>query len=196
MKLNPGLWGWTAAHPGWKPGQGWDEQVWSYFVETETATALVDPLLPRDDADSCLETLDREIERAGRPVQILLTCSHHRRSADELAARYDASIWDGDGELPAGVGTFRVEHPTPVERPLWFAEQRALAFGDALTLHHGDLRVWWDVRWPDGKAWYDEHLLPSLRPLAELPVEHVLLGHGGLVPGPELAAALERPPYS
>ncbi len=110
--------------------------------------------------------------------------------------RYDGGIWDGEGALPAGVRTFRVKHPKPVERPLWLESQRTLVFGDALTTRSGELRVWWDRRWPEGESWYHDHLVPSLRPLAELPVERVLVGHGDPAAGAELAAALERPPYS
>jgi hypothetical protein len=196
-ELAPGLWGWTAPHPAWKPDKGWDEDVWCWYVELEGATALVDPLVPLDDAERFWRHLDADVARRALPVHILLTAAHHRRSSDEVAARYDATIWDGDGALPAGVRTFRVEHPQPVERPLWFASHRALALGDTLKIDHGELRVWWDVRWPTGREWYDERLLPSLRPLAELPVEHVLIGHGPPVVGDgaaELRAALQRPP--
>lgn len=196
QELAPGLWRWTAPHPAWEPGKRWDEDVSCYYVETDSATVLVDPLVPRDDEQRFLQHLDGDAERRALPVRILLTAAHHRRSADLLAQRYDAVIWDGEGSLPAGVQTFRVEHPKPVERPLWLESHRALAFGDALTTRSGELRVWWDLRWPDGEEWYRERLLPSLRALAELPVEHVLVGHGPPVPGAELAAALERPPYS
>lgn len=158
---------------------------------------LVDPQLPaEDDRERFFEALDLDVSRRGVPVAVLLTCSHHRRSADELAARYDATVWDGDGELPAGVRTFRVEHPQPVERPLWLEPLRTLVFGDALTSLPGELRVWWDVRWPDGREWYDEKLLPSLRPLADLPAEHVIVGHGPPVAGEELGRALDREPHS
>jgi hypothetical protein len=195
-QLAPGLWGWSARHPGWRPGARWDEAVWCYHAEADQATLLIDPLLPPDDRDDLLGRLDAEVERRALPVRILLTASHHRRSADELAARYDAEIWDGEGALPQGVDTFRVEHPRPVERPFWLSGHRALAFGDALQIVDGELRVWWDVRWAEGEAWYYERLLPSLRALLALPVEHVLVGHGGPAPGAELAAALERPPCS
>ena len=195
VEVAPGLWGWTAPHPEWQPGQGWDEHVWCWYAELDGATLVIDPLVPRDDA-RFWQHLDADVERRARPVHVLLTAAHHRRSADEIAARYDAAIWDGEGELPEGVRTFPVEHPKPVERPLWIEQHAALAFADSLAVHAGELRVWWDVRWPDGESWYRERLLPSLRPLAELPIEHLLVGHGGRVPGSELAAALARPPFS
>ena len=199
-ELAPGLWGWTAPHPEWKPGQGWDEDVWCWYVELDGATALVDPLVPGDEAERFWRHLDADVERRARPVHVLLTASQHRRSADEIAARYEAPIWDGHGALPAGVRTFRVDHPQPVERPLWLEEYRALVFGDALLTVQGELRVWWDDRWwPDAEGWYAERLLPSLRALGELPVEHVLVGHGPPIVGngaAELRAALDRPAYA
>ncbi len=195
-ELDSGLWGWTAPHPSWKPGEGWDEDVWCWYVELDDATVLVDPLVPRDDAERFWRHLDADVERRSLPVHVLLTAPHHRRSADEIGARFGARVYDVEDELPPGVETFLVDHPQRVEKPLWFEAHRALAFGDALTIHDGELRVWWDVRWPKGDAWYRGHLLPSLAPLAELPVEHLLVGHGGPLPGSELRAALARPPYS
>jgi hypothetical protein len=166
------------------------------YAELPETTVLVDPLVPADEGERFYRALDKDVERRGLPVAVLLTAPHHRRSADEVAARYGAVVWDGNGELPAGVETFAVAHPKPVERPLWLAPLRALVFGDALTTAGGELQVWWDGRWAVDEAWYRDRLLPSLRPLAELPVEHVLVGHGPPVAGGELARALERPPFA
>ena len=194
-ELAPGLRVWTAPHPDWRAGGQWSEEVWCTYAELSDATLLIDPLLPRDEKEF-LRRLDADVERRSAPVRILLTATHHRRSADLLAARYDAEIWNGDGPLPARVETFSVEHPKPVERPLWLSRYRALVFGDALTVVDGELRTWWDARWAEGEVWYRERLLPSLRRLLELPVERVLVGHGPPSPGSELAAALARPPYT
>lgn len=193
-ELAPGLRVWTATHPSWRPGRSWDADVWCTYAETEEATLLVDPLVPSKDP-AVLRRLDKRVERREQPVRILLTASQHRRSADDLARRYDSQIWDGEGPLPADVRTFAVEHPKPVERPLWLEPHRALVFGDALTVVAGQLRVWSDLRW-DEQGWYESRLLPSLEPMCELPVEHVLVGHGPPSPGQELEAALARPPYS
>lgn len=195
-ELARGLWGWSAPHPGWEPGDGWDEDVWCWYVELDAATVLVDPLVPRDEAERFWRHLDADVARRALPVAIVLTARQHRRSADEVAARYGTRVCGVEDELPPGIETFELDHPQRVERPLWFPSHRALAFGDSLAVHGGALRVWWDVRWPEGDAWYREHLLPSLQPLAELQVEHVLAGHGGPLPGAELSTALARPPYS
>ncbi len=197
-ELRPGLWTWTAPHPAWQPGQGWAEDVRCVYAETDDATLLIDPLVPADDGERFWTHLDADVERRGVPVVVLLTASHHRRSADEIAGRYGAAVWDGEGALPPGVKTFRVEHPQPVERPLWLEAHRTLVFGDALTTLPGELRVWWDVRWAEGREWYAERLVPSLRSLLALPVENVLVGHGSPVVGngaAALRAALERPPW-
>ena len=192
------MWGWTARHPDWQADQGWDEDVWCWYAETDEATLLIDPLVPSDEEARFWQGLDADVERRGVPVHVLLTAPHHRRSSDRVAERYGGRIWDGDGPLPPRVRTFTVEHPQPVERPLWLEPHRALAFGDALTTLPRELPVWRDLRWPDREAWYHERLIPSLRPLLELPVEHVLVGHGPPIVGggvAELRAALERRPH-
>ena len=81
--LRPGLWRWTAPHPDWlpekdKPG-GWAEYVGCvYFEPAENkrdAVVLIDPLAPpagTPDAERFWRALDRDVERAGVPVAILL----------------------------------------------------------------------------------------------------------------------------
>ena len=75
------------------------------------------------------------------------------------------------------------------ETPLWLPEQRALVFADALTERDGELRVW-------ATPWHEERVLPALRALLELRVEHVIVSHGE--PVHDRAAferALELPPW-
>jgi glyoxylase-like metal-dependent hydrolase (beta-lactamase superfamily II) len=76
----------------------------------------------------------------------------------------------------------RNEHETP----LYLSEQRALVFADGLTAPDGVLRVWNTPR-------HRERVLPALRALLELPVEHVLVSHGEPVHSrATFEAALER----
>ena len=67
---------------------------------------LVDPLVPAGEEDEFFRYLDADVERRGLPVVILLTAEWHRRSADELARRYDARI---GGALPEGVEEIPIE---------------------------------------------------------------------------------------
>jgi len=175
-------------------------------------TLLIDPLV-LDDAG--WEALDGVVE--GR-VETLITIPYHTRSAEAASARYGGAIWGhpaaakrladrsrlraiAPGEpLPAGVTAHRIGRPARYETPLFVPEVRALAFGDAVVgTPDGALGVWLD-RPPTGsrKAWYEERLLPTLRPLAELDVESVLVTHGPpVVRGGQaaLADAFDGPPF-
>ncbi len=51
---------------------------------------------------------------------------------------------------------------------------------------------------PKRKAWWDERFLPTLRPLAELDIERVLVTHGQPVlkgGAKALARAFDQPPW-
>jgi hypothetical protein len=208
-ELAPGLWWWTARHPDWSPGQSWDPTVRCFYVETDDATLVVDPLVPGDERDRFWTALDRDVERRGLPVAVLLTQAAHARSAGDVAARYGADVYGHEGargkvggaafhalhagdEVPGGrVLEFAQERGSGT--PLYFPARAALAIGDVFISRPGGLHVWWG-HGADDDAWYHERLLPSLRAWLELPVEHVLVAHGDLVEPSELAAALERPP--
>ena len=185
-ELAPGLWRWTAVHPAWKPGEDWEPEVACFYAETDAATVLIDPLAPaNEDAERFWAHLDEDIERHGRPVAILLTGEWHRRSADVVAARYNAPVHIGGRSLPDGV-----EAPVAVEgggdQPYWLPGRGALAVGDAVISVGGVLRLWGAAERPEAvQSWL------------ELPAEHVLVAHGDHVPGGRaaLAAALEREPY-
>ena len=81
--------------------------------------------------------------------------------------------------------------------PLWLPSHNALAVGDALISVAGELRVWWVFQGEDDERDFRERWLPFLRAWLDLPVEHVLVGHGDHVAGGReaLAAAFEREPY-
>jgi glyoxylase-like metal-dependent hydrolase (beta-lactamase superfamily II) len=65
-----------------------------------------------------------------------------------------------------------------------------LVFADALTERDGELRVW-------ATPWHQERVLPALRELLELPVEHVIVSHGEpLHDRRAFERALELPPFS
>jgi hypothetical protein len=176
-ELATGLWYWTGLHPGWTPGdagpEGWDQEVGCYFFETPDAVCLFDPLVPMEDRDRFFEALDRDVERAGQPVRVLLTVDAHRRSGAELADRYGASappLPPARPELPAGV---EIAAETAGEFVFWLPQHRALVAGDLILGRAHGLEV--------PRAWlgkrYDE-AVEALRPLLELPVDRVLVTHG------------------
>ena len=85
-QLTDGLWRWTADTFG------------CVYYEAPEAVVLIDPLLPADEEEKFLEYLDRDVERLGLPVSILLTDPREERSAERLRERYRA-----DDRLPATV---------------------------------------------------------------------------------------------
>jgi len=168
-QLAPGLWRWTAPHPDWKEGDGWDQEVGCVYYEAPGATVLIDPLVPPE-RERFFEALDRDVERRGQPVSILLTCKWHERSTGELTERYGA----GDAP-PAGVEAFLVL-PEIEETLWWLPEQRTLVAGDVLLGAPDGLSVC-----PD--SWLEADASPAaihaaLRALLDLPVERVLVSHG------------------
>jgi hypothetical protein len=182
QELAPGLWRWTARHPAWVEGDDWEPDVACFYAETSAATLLVDPLVPEEERERFLRHLDADVGRRGLPVAIGLTGEWHRRSSEELAARYGASVHVGPGNAPPGAEA-RAAGPDPA---LWVPELRALAVGDGLISVGGELRLWGARKHPD-----------EVRALLELPVDHVLVAHGDHLPGGRalIEAALEAAPY-
>jgi glyoxylase-like metal-dependent hydrolase (beta-lactamase superfamily II) len=175
-RIDEGLWHWTAPRPGWKPSDDWEQDVGCVYWEADDAVVLVDPLVPTDDADRArfLDALDRDVERVGLPVVILLTCGWHGRSSGELATRYGARVVEPPvtGDLPGGAASISV----PEEAVYWLPAARALVPGDTLLGSEDGLSLC-------PAAWFDDRggldlLVRELGRLLELPVERVLTTHG------------------
>jgi glyoxylase-like metal-dependent hydrolase (beta-lactamase superfamily II) len=207
-----GLWRWTTPHPDWTPAtledDGWDRDVACVYYEAADAVVLVDPLVPAEggERERFLRALDRDVERAGRPVALVVTIFWHERSAGELARRYDgATVWahrpaverlslevthpfvPGD-RLPGGIEAIDAHRRGEVL--LWLPEHGALVAGDVLLGDgSGGVRVCPDDWLPDDVS--RAELRERLRPLLELPVERVLVAHGEPVLA-DGAAALAR----
>jgi glyoxylase-like metal-dependent hydrolase (beta-lactamase superfamily II) len=190
-RVGKGLWRWTAPHPEWKEGDDWDRDVGCVYWESEGTIVLVDPLVPLEEAerDRFLAALDRDVERVGSPVAVLLTCSWHSRSVDELAERYDARVHlaFGRDSLPDGVTA--VEAPTAEEVLYWLEGARAIVPGDVLIGTAEGLSLC-PESWLEGRGGLPE-LVCDLAPLLDLPAERVLTSHGPPVVA-DGRAALER----
>src|SRR5262249_53376805 len=118
VRIAEGLWRWTAEHPNWENWPGREREareVGCVYYEAADATVLVDPLVPAGEEDDFCRYLDADVERRGLPVVVLITPDWHRRSTNDLAARYDARI---GGALPEGVE----------ERPIEGADERQVAY--------------------------------------------------------------------
>jgi len=167
-EIAPGLWRWTAPHPDWKPGDDWEQEVGCVYYEAAAATVLIDPLVPPE-RDRFFEALDRDVERRGLPLAVLLTVPWHERSAAELVERYAAG-----NEAPAGVEPFAV--PELDETLWWLPAHAALVAGDALVGSAGTIEVCPDS-WLDDRSSHDS-IRAVLAPLLELPLERILPSHG------------------
>ena len=194
-ELRPGLWRWTAAHPEWEHAEHWGPEVGSVYAELPDALVMVDPLVPQDEEDRFWEALDRDVERVGKPVHVLLTVHWHERSVAAVLDRYKATLWrpEEKGTLPAGVHAEVVKGSDWVEALFFLEPHRALIAGDLLIGKAGggiELPVGW---FPKGEQdWAEQELKPELRKrLAELPIELVVVSHGEPVLE-DGAAELER----
>ena len=91
-EIGTGLWYWTGRHPAWTAADGgpdgWAQEVGCVYYEGPDAVVLFDPLVPMEDPVRFYEALERDVERAGKPVRVLLTVDAHARSSQELAERY------------------------------------------------------------------------------------------------------------
>src|SRR5262245_430505 len=138
LEIAAGLWRWTGLHPAWTPADGgpggWDQEVGSYYYEAPGGIVLFDPLVPMEDRDRFFAALDRDVERVGGPVRVLLTVEDHRRSSAELAERYDGSVAD----VPDGV---EVPLERWDERVYWIPQHSALVFGDLVLRREAGLEV-------------------------------------------------------
>jgi hypothetical protein len=221
-ELAPGIHRWTAPHPEWRPRA---EEVESYALVAGEALLLVDPLLPAD-ADERRSPLLAALEllvAAATRVELLVTVPYHTRSTEALYDRYapelPTRIWGHAlvrkrlrQETPLEVvpmgaaGTaapiaggaaeaYTVGRPRRSEHPVYVPELRAAVFGDAVVGAQGGLRFWYLSSTDD--AWYRDVFGPTLAPLAERPLEHVLVTHGPPVIGDgrrQLVACLAEPP--
>jgi hypothetical protein len=173
QEIAPGLRRWTSWH------DHWEEDVGSVAVDTSDGLVLIDPLDPSTDLSS--------------PKNVLFTVYWHARGAGGLRARFWApsrsrrplqnrgvEAADAAGSLPGGIVAFPTARAA--EAVYWLPEHRAVVVGDVLLGAGAKPRATDDPlrlcpeRWL-GKATHED-LRTSLRPLLDLPVEHVLVSHG------------------
>jgi glyoxylase-like metal-dependent hydrolase (beta-lactamase superfamily II) len=185
-EIAPGLWRWTTYYPEW------DDVVGCLYYEADDAIVLVDPLVPEDEPERFWQALDRDVERAGLPVHVLITVHWHARSSGEVAERYGGRLWAfrkaralverragapsdlyalGD-VLPGGIEARASGRSN--EALLWVPRHRALVAGDVLL--GGPLRICPASWLPHGTG--QDAVQAALRPLLELPVECILVSHG------------------
>jgi glyoxylase-like metal-dependent hydrolase (beta-lactamase superfamily II) len=189
LEIADGLWRWTAWHEEWK------QDVGCVYAETEGGVVLIDPLVPPEEPERFWRALDRDVKRAGGEVHVLITIFWHVRSAVEILARYKARLWapsraraaierrahgvtdvfrPGD-PLPGGTEAFATARSTEVV--YWVPTHKSVVPGDViLGADDGAIRMCPESWLPESVG--HVALRESLRPLADLPAERVLVSHG------------------
>lgn len=191
VKIDEGLWRWTAYYEEWR------DEVGCVYLEEPDAVVLIDPLVPTEQAEATRfwNALDQDVKRVGAPVHVLITVFYHVRSAGEIVRRYDGRLHVASraqtairhrtdavtdvfrpGEaLPGGVEALPSGRATEVV--YWIPRHRALVPGDVILGNEdGGLRLC-PESWLPGSIRHPQ-LRERLAPLLELPVERVLVSHG------------------
>jgi hypothetical protein len=174
LRLAEGLWRWTAPHASWDNWPNHEREppeVGCVYYEADEATVLIDPLVPAGEEADFFHHLDADVERRALPVVILLSAEWHRRSAGELAKRYDARV---GGTPPAGVEEFAIEGSDERQVAYFIRSHAALVVCEIFAIDiDGELRACQSpaLERPD-------ELEASLDRIMELPIERLLVSHG------------------
>lgn len=188
--LRSGLWRWTAPHPAWRSGADWPQEGGCLYYEAADATVLVDPLVPAGEEDRFWPALDRDVERRGLPLLVVLTAPWHGRSSAEIAGRYGGQIVPAESRPE--IDALPVPPVEEGQLALFLPEHGALVTAEILADHGGGLRVC-----PSPALREEAALAPFLQRLLMLPVELILPAHGPPVlkdARRALAAALAHAP--
>jgi glyoxylase-like metal-dependent hydrolase (beta-lactamase superfamily II) len=205
-ELRPGLWHWEARHPQWDSSEPWGPKVSSYAIDDGERLLFFDPIAPPSELEGLAG--DREtaivltcpwherdsrglVERLGVPVYTPLpdTAEDLMRTwgltAEQAGDGSPDVVWllkEGVGEahpyraddrLDVGVDAFPGEKPN--DTVLWVESHGAVVAGDTLVDFGSGLEI--NPRWLSDEM-TREQVVEGLRPLLDLPVEHMLATHG------------------
>ena len=215
-RVAPGSWH-RRPHPDWRESEPWDQNVSSYAIDDGERLLLFDPLGVPSEIEALAAERETAIvltapwherdcgglvERLGVPVYTPLPDSAqylmdmYGLTAEQAGDGSPDVVWLLAREQGRGAPV-RVRRPAAVRRrrvPRAQARttscsgsraQRAVISGDTLVDFGQGLEI--NARWLQPGVTREE-IAAGLRPLLELPVEHVLATHGG----PTDRAALER----
>lgn len=215
-EIEPGLWHWQAPHPDWRASEPWDRNVSSYAIDDDGHLLLFDPLGVPSEIEALAAERETAIvltapwherdsqqlvERLGVPVFTPLPdtarylMDTYGLTAEQAGDGSPDVVWllrEGKGDarpyspgdrLPFGADVLPGHKPN--DTVLWLERRRTVISGDTLVDFGRGLEI--NERWLRPGVTREE-IASGLRPLLELPVEHVLAAHGG----PTDRAALER----
>jgi glyoxylase-like metal-dependent hydrolase (beta-lactamase superfamily II) len=213
-ELDPGLWHWASPHPGWEASEPWEEAVSSYAVDDGERLLLFDPLTVPGELEALFGERETAIvltapwherdaqslvKRHGLPVfapppdtaQDLM--DKYGITAEQAGEGSPDLLWMREADkghfyletqdLPFDIEVFPGREHNDVV--LWIERRRAVISGDTLADFGQGLGI--QDEWLRTGVTREE-VVDRLRPLLELPVEHVLPAHGG----PNDRTALER----
>ena len=207
-ELQAGLWHWKAPHPDWRPSEPWDRNVSSYAIDDGRRLLLFDPIAPpteieelaaerataivltcpwhERDAQGLVERLDIPVYTP-LPDTAEYLMETYGITAEQAGDGSPDVVWllkEGIGEArpyAAGdrldVGVEALPGQKPNDMVLWIDSHGAVVAGDTLVDFGNGLEV--NARWLEHQGIPREHVVEGLRPLLDLPVEHVLAAHGG-----------------
>jgi glyoxylase-like metal-dependent hydrolase (beta-lactamase superfamily II) len=214
-ELSSGLWHWQARHPEWESSEPWDPNVSSYAIDDGERLLLFDPLGVPDEIEALAAERETAIvltapwhERDSEQLVARLAVPVYTPlpdSAQYLMDTYGITAEQAGDGSPDVVWLLRENkgeaHPyaagdrlpfaevyaghKPNDTVLWLESRRAVISGDTLVDFGGGLEI--NERWLR-PGMTREEIAAGLRPLLDLPVEHVLPTHGG----PTDRAALEH----
>lgn len=209
-RLAEGLWRWVAPHPAWTSdtagANNWERLVGCIYYEGSDALVLIDPLVPpagTPDEQRFWTALDRDVERVGLPVVVLVGNVYHGRSADSIDGRYGrdrstsihvhadardrvacsatSSFQHGD-TLPGDIRAHRIAGLDVGETAFWIPTHRALVFADAIIgAGAGSVRVAprsWGAGGEEADAVYASEFRGSIERLVDLDPLMLLPSHG------------------
>jgi len=205
-ELRPGLWHWQATHPEWESGAPWGPEVSSYAVDDGERLLFFDPIAPPSELEELAADRQAAIvltcpwherdsrglfERLGVPVYTPLpdTAEYLMEkwglTAEQVGEGSPDVAWlirEGVGEarpFSAGdrldVGVDVLPGQKPNDTVLWVESHAAVVAGDTLVDFGNGLEI--NPRWLDDEM-TRERVVDGLRPLLDLPVEHMLATHG------------------
>jgi hypothetical protein len=180
-EIAPGIWHWTAFHPGIK------SHVSSYYLPAEGV--LIDPMEPPEGLEWFAESRV--------PAAVLLTNRHHYRASGRFVERFGVTVhcvraglhefergepiepFEFGDELPGAIVACEVGAICADETAFHVPARHALAVADgAVRWKEGGPLAFVPDRFMDEPKRTKEGLREAYRRLAELDFRHLLLAHG------------------